>query len=192
MRYKPEHKEETRRRIVASAAKEFRTHGFESVGIANLMGALNLTHGGFYAHFADKEGLVAESVTLALKENLAVMLPGLKSGGLPALITYYLSEEHRDQPFSGCPLPALAAEIARRPPASRDAFTEELSEVFDAVALHMLGDTDEQRRASVCFLFASMAGAVSMARAVSDDGLSKTILESAREHLLRLFPEEPR
>ncbi len=192
MRYKPDHKEETHQRIVEHAAKEFRTHGFESVGIVSLMGALNLTHGGFYAHFTDKEGLVTESVTLALRQNREILLAALKSGGMNALIDHYLSEVHRDNPFLGCPLPALATEIARRSPESRDAFTKELSEFFDAIVPYMAGASDDQKRANVHFLFAAMAGAVSMARAVSDAHLSRNILESTREHLVHLFVNEPR
>ena len=127
MRYKPQHKEETHQKIVEAASKQFRAHGFEGVGIPKLMGALNLTHGGFYAHFADKEELVAEASVAALDQSLEAMLAGLKSHGFPAVLDYYLSEEQRDHPDAACMLPSLSAELARRPVSSRDAFTEKLS-----------------------------------------------------------------
>lgn len=88
MRYKPEHKEKTHRRIVETAAKEFRTYGFEGIGIPALMGALDLTHGGFYAHFADKEALVAEASTLALQQSLDTMLAALEAGGFRLCSTF--------------------------------------------------------------------------------------------------------
>ena len=191
MRYKPEHKAETHRKIVESASQEFRTHGFEGVGIAKLMGGLDLTHGGFYAYFADKEDLVAESLALALNQSLEAMLAGLESGGLTAMLDFYLSEGHRDQPDLGCPLPALAAEVARRSPSSRSVFTKKLAETFDAIAEYLPGTTHSQKLAKVSFLFSAMAGAVSLARAVSDPSLSKAILESTREQLVNLFGEEP-
>ncbi len=190
MRYKDEHKIETHQRIVESASKEFRTHGFEKVGIAKLMGALDLTHGGFYAHFADKEELIAESFALALDQSLDAMLVALEAGGFPALLDFYLSENHLDHPALGCPLPALSAEVARRSPSTRKAFTEKLSEVFDAIAEHLFETTYSQKRAKVSFMFAAMAGAVSLARASTDPSLSKTILESTREYLLNLVKEE--
>ena len=190
MRYKPQHKEETRRRIIEAASREFRTHGFEGVGIAKLMGALNLTHGGFYAHFADKEGLADEALALALGQSLAAMLTALDAGGFPAMLDYYLGAGHRDHPALGCPLPALAAEVARRSLPSREAFTGRLSEILDAVAEHMPGATRSQQRAKVSFLFAAMSGAVSLARAVSDPDMSKTILEATRENLLAFVERE--
>ena len=190
MRYKPEHKQETHQRIVETAADEFRAHGFEGVGIAKLMGILNLTHGGFYAHFADKENLVAEASAFALAESLERMLSALEAGGFPALLDFYLSEAHRDNPAEGCPLPALTAEVARRAPLSREAFTAKLAEVFDAVAEKMPGRTNQRKREKVYFLFSSLVGAVALARAVSDSFLSKTILESAQENLLRFLTEE--
>ncbi len=191
MRYKPEHKEETHRKIVASASREFRSHGFEGVGIPKLMGALNLTHGGFYAHFADKEALVAESTILALQQSLDTMLAALDAGGVSVMLDFYLSEAHRDSPAMGCPLPTLTAEIARRSPSSRGAFTEKLSEVFDAVAEYMPGQTAAQKHANTYVLFAAMAGAVSLARAVSDPPLSKAILDSTRENLLCFIRDKP-
>lgn len=184
MRYKPQHKEETRRRIVEAAAREFRTHGFEGAGIAKLMGALGLTHGGFYAHFADKEDLVAEAVISAFGQSLEAMLSALKAGGFAAMLDYYLSEGHRDNPALGCPLPTLAAEVARHSSPTRESFTARLSQVFDAVAEQMPGATPPRKREKTIFLFAAMAGAVSLARAVSDPAMSKAILADTRNNLL--------
>ena len=187
MRYKSEHKKETHRGIVEAASRQFRTQGFEGVGIAKLMGTLNLTHGGFYAHFADKEALVSESLALAFDESLQAMMRAVETGGISGLLDFYLGEGHRDHPALGCPLPALASEVARRPSASREAFTEELSGVFEALAEHLPGSTPDQKRANVYALFSAMVGAVSLARAVSDPALSHAILESTRQHLLARF-----
>ncbi len=191
MRYKPQHKEETRRRIIEAASQEFRAHGFEGVGIAKLMGALSLTHGGFYAHFADKDDLMDEALALALGQSLEAMLAALGEGGVPALLDYYLSEHHRDHPALGCPLPALAAEVARRSPTSREAFTGRLSQTLDAITEHMPGVTYPQKRAKANFLFSAMAGAVALARTASDPDTSKAILTDTRENLLLLVGKEP-
>ena len=187
MRYKPQHKEETHQKIVEAASKQFRTHGYEGVGIPKLMGALNLTHGGFYAHFADKEELVAEASVDALDQSLDAMLAGLKSSGFPAVLDYYLSEEQRDHPEAACMLPSLSAEMARRPASSRAAFTKKLAEVFAAMAEYMPGPTPARKAENVNVLFAAMVGAVSLARAVSDPEMSRDILRSTREHLLHFI-----
>ncbi len=189
MRYKPEHKEKTHHRIVETAAKEFRTQGYEGIGIAKLMGTLQLTHGGFYAHFEDKEELISESSVFALDQSLEMMLSALKSGGISALLDYYLSQEHRDHPELGCPLPILAAELARHPVSSREDFTEKLSDVFAAIAAQMPGRSEAQKVEKVVVLFSGMVGAMSLARAVSDPVVSKSILRSTQEHLLRFIEE---
>lgn len=187
MRYKPEHKDETRKRIVESASKQFRAHGFEEVGVAKLMGNLNLTHGGFYAHFADKEELVAEASTFALEQSLEMMLSALRAGGFPAMLEMYLSEGHRDHPAEGCPLPALSGDIARHSASTREAFTKKLNELFDAVSDCMPGQTRQEKRAKFYAVLSSLMGAVALARAVSDTELSKAILGSVREELLDLI-----
>ncbi len=85
MRYQTQHKEEeTHSQIVETASQQFRAHGFEAVGIAKLMAILHLTHGGFYAHFADKEALISEAGIAALDQSLSTMLAGLEAGGFPA------------------------------------------------------------------------------------------------------------
>ena len=189
MRYKLNHKEQTHQKIVKAASEEFRAHGVESVGIAKLMGILGLTHGGFYAHFADKEALVAESLVLALDQSLATMLAALGQGGWPAVFDYYLSEAHRDHMSLGCPLPALTAEIARRSPASREAFTQKLVEAYTAVAEYIPGQTAAQKWEKISVMLSSLVGAISLARAVSDPVLSQTILRSTQEQLLRFLEE---
>ena len=185
MRYKPEHKEQTHQKIVETASKEFRAHGFEGVGIAKLMGVLELTHGGFYAHFADKEALVAEASVFALDQRLEMMLDLVKTDGIEAVITYYLSEGHRDQPEIGCLLPALSAEVARHSPVVRETFTKKLWGIFEAFAEFMPGETDTERIEQVGVIFASMVGAITLSRAVSDPVMSETILRSTQEHLFQ-------
>jgi TetR/AcrR family transcriptional repressor of nem operon len=151
------------------------------------MAGLDLTHGGFYAHFDDKEALIAESSVAALTQSLDTMLRALQTGGFPALLDYYLSEGHRDQPDAGCMLPTLTAELARHPSASREAFTAKLIRVFHAIAEYMPGRTPAHKLEKVQVMFASMVGAMSLARAVSDPTFSASLLRSTREHLLQFI-----
>ena len=190
MRYKPEQKEETHRRIVEAASREFRAHGFEGIGIAELMHSLGLTHGGFYAHFADKEALVGEATVFALEASLRARLKDFAEGGLARLLDTYLGEYHRDHPEVGCPLPTISAEVARRPPSSRERFTAKLTELLDGFAAGMPGATLESKQQKAKVLLASMVGAISLARAVSDPELSSSILDAAHEHLLAFAAED--
>lgn len=191
MRYPAEHKKETHERIVRKAAEAFRRHGFDGTGIAALMGALGLTHGGFYAHFRTKDDLIDEACASIMEENLARMVAAGEAAqpGNPvqAILDHYLSPQHRDDPGSGCLLPALASELARLPASSRSGFTASLNSVFGRIAELMPGDTAEARRERAMVLLSAMAGTVLLARAVSDRELSDRLLRSGHEFLSGSF-----
>jgi len=110
MRKSREEAAETHKRIVQAAARQFREKGIAATGLAELMKAAGLTHGGFYKHFASKDQLVAEATAAAVDSLLKEMAahPTFKSA-----LAAYLSTRHRDNPASGCPLAALGDELAR-------------------------------------------------------------------------------
>ncbi len=185
MRYDSEHKAETRVRVLKTAAREIRLKGPDKVAVADVMAKAGLTHGGFYAHFASKDALVAEAVdvmfadgrrrTPALDQALADEAADMRSALLDYL-TSYLSTAHRDQPDRGCPLPALSADIARNASAAQEPFVIGLREMTSKIegALARIGvvHPDGEARAVV----AQMVGAVALARAVGKDSQSDAIL----------------
>ena len=63
MPYAPEHRTETRARILDSARRLFNRRGMTEISIDNIMAGAGLTHGGFYKYFASKEELYAEAIT---------------------------------------------------------------------------------------------------------------------------------
>jgi len=63
MRYPPDHKERTRQKMLDLAAADLCVNGIERTGIAEIMRSAGLTHGGFYAHFASKDEMVAAAIT---------------------------------------------------------------------------------------------------------------------------------
>lgn len=187
MRYPPNQKEETRRRIVRSAAREFRRRGLHGIGVADLMASVGLTAGGFYGHFENRDTLLAEAVTCAADDSLALMLeaagaaPGRE---LEAIIDSYLSETHCSDRASGCLLPELSAEIGRQPPVVRSAFTRSLEANLSVLAELMPGDDHAHRHSNALALTASLAGALMLARAVDDAALRREMLSAVRTDLL--------
>src|SRR5579872_5205259 len=119
MRYPAEQKAETREKILVAAARSFREHGSEMNGIGQVMKELGLTKGGFYRHFESKGDLYAAAVARAFEETgnrlLAVAEAAPKGRELRAMIEFYLSALHLGAVGAGCPLAALAPEIARQP-----------------------------------------------------------------------------
>lgn len=186
MRYSYDHKEKTHKRIVETASRAFREKGFDGVGIASLMSTLSLTHGGFYAHFEDKESLVGEASLYALEESLVYIKGLLEQGGLTLLIEFYLGELHRNTPAMACPLTSISAELSRHPIDTRTEYTKKLRELFTTIVNYMPGDSEDQKERKSHILMSTMAGSVILARSVSDRSLGDQILRSTREHLFQL------
>jgi TetR/AcrR family transcriptional repressor of nem operon len=184
MRYPAEHKQQTRERIVHAAARRFRSRGIDGAAIADLMRDLRLTHGGFYRHFGSKEGLVAAALEAALKEYgdraIAAIAKAQSGGEMHALIDAYLDPTHCDDMAGGCPVAALASEIARRPKGSRGPFLQALRAHIRRMEQYMPGATAEERHQKTIALFTGMAGTLTVARTFADERDRRAILEGAK------------
>ena len=192
MRYPAEHKQQTRDRIVRAASRRFRRGG-AGVGIAQLMKALKLTHGGFYRHFRNKDELLGEAFSIAfddtrshVAEAVAKAAPGRE---LAAIIERYLSEEHCANPAGGCPVASLASEVARQPRSVRQVMQRAITQVTSNLSKFMTGVTEDERRTSRDgqFLFSGMSGTLAVARAMPDDDLRRKFLASARKIYIEAF-----
>ena len=130
-------KRKNHERIVRTASKRFREKGLEGVGIADLMKEVGLTVGGFYKHFDSRDELVVEALRSACG-TWRRQSDAAASGGPPlsyaTLVDDYLSEAHREHPGSGCPIGALAGEIARSSKRTRALLTEEIRNAFQLIA----------------------------------------------------------
>lgn len=186
-RYSPEHKEATRRRMIETAGRRFKSDGIDGSGIATLVADAGLTNGAFYGHFASKDDLVASVVTQQLADQVAVVndLPaGLAS--VEAYLREYLSPAHRDDLAGGCPSAALLDEIGRCDLTVREAYTEGARSMIEAIARH-LDDGDPQRtRERAIGLFTLLVGSLQAARAVTDPELSEQILTAAYSNAVTL------
>jgi TetR/AcrR family transcriptional repressor of nem operon len=190
MRYSPEHKQQTRERIVRLASRRFRGRGEEGVAIADLMKELDLTHGGFYRHFDSKEDLFAEGIAMALEEGAQRMLAAAKANPgneLKGIIEKYLSPEHCERIAEGCPVAALTADVARRPHSLRLRFQKALEGYKNPLLVYIPGETEREKRHNFMILFSGMSGALSLARAMADEGKRQEILKTAREFYIRAF-----
>jgi TetR/AcrR family transcriptional regulator, transcriptional repressor for nem operon len=184
MPYSKAHKARTHARIVETAARAFRERGVEGVRIADVMQSAGLTHGGFYAHFADKDSLFAEAARQGLYESRQSFLTEAAAANpeapLREIIRRYVSRRHRDAPAEGCAMPALAAEVARESTAVRGAFTSAVEDFVIGLEAYVPGETPDARRDAALALTAGMVGAVALARALDDPELSDRILLATR------------
>src|SRR3984957_11538715 len=186
MGYSQAQKEKTHKRIVAIASKRFREKGLAGFAIAELMKEAGLTVGGFYKHFESRDELVAE----ALGDAFGVwqrQKEAAQSGGHPltfeSLIDDYVSDVHRKHPGAGCAFSALAPEIARSDKRTRALTAEQVQNDIQLLAGLLPGKDKRAVRSRAIMTFSALVGAMSLARAVSDEALSREILKTVAELL---------
>jgi TetR/AcrR family transcriptional repressor of nem operon len=174
-------------RIVEIAAARLRESGTAGPGVAELMKAAGLTHGGFYKHFGSREDLVAEAVERALRDNEG-FVTALTAGAADArtalelFVNWYASAEHRDTPSAGCAVVAFGADAPRADPRVRASYAGQV-ERYLAHLEALLGD-----RSRAAAALSTLVGAVLVARGIGPGELSDEILAAAREGVLAMAP----
>jgi TetR/AcrR family transcriptional repressor of nem operon len=192
MRYRPEHKVEVHRKILKDASWRVRAEGIAGAAVSSVMRDAGLTNGGFYKHFASKDDLLTESLGEAFRE-IADRLTQIAEKSKPgtawkAIVKAYLSPEHCDHPEFGCPLAALAPELARAGPAMKAPIRREIIKYKRRMLPLMPGRRAADRERAFSTIFSTMIGAVAIARLLPDQVARARVLANAREFLLHSFP----
>jgi TetR/AcrR family transcriptional regulator, transcriptional repressor for nem operon len=176
-------------RIVEIAAARLRASGTAGPGVAELMKAAGLTHGGFYKHFDSRDDLVAEAVERAMRDNDGFMTT-LRAGAADAhaalglFVDWYTSAEHRDTPGAGCAVVSFGADAPRADRRVRMAYSGQVQRYL----VHLEALLGDRKRAAAAL--SALVGAVLVARAVGPGELSDEILAAARESVLAMAPAE--
>ena len=171
------------------AAARFRELGVQGIGVADLMQEAGLTHGGFYRHFASRDALIGEAIERALRDGAqgavdAVATSKLgKQALLFALIDWYLGTGHRDALATSCAVASLAGDVARSSARARAAYTRQVGVYLDLFGTLIPGENAKVRRTKAIVAWTAMVGALSMARAVDDEKLSRELLKTAAEQI---------
>ncbi|MGT2500165.1 TetR/AcrR family transcriptional regulator [Bradyrhizobium guangxiense] len=188
MRYSREHKQETHDRIVRKASVRLREKGAHGIGVADLMKEAGLTHGGFYAHFDSREALVMEAFAYAMDRSMEhwrkLTDEATPEKRLALVAESYLSTLHRDNPGTGCSIPALGAEIARESPKARKAFAGKLDEMIEQLADYIPNLPRKAARKQAIATLATMAGTMLLARIAGSSELSDEVLKAGRDSAL--------
>lgn len=178
MKVSREQMKTNRQRILTEAGRLFRAKGFDAVGVAEVMKAAGLTHGGFYGHFSSKDDLIAQTVAHMFQ-------PGDSEASLradfSAFMDDYLSPQHRQGVAGGCPTAALVADIRRQGPEARNAMTSGVRSQIDRIAAAISDALSAQTRRDATGVWATLVGAVIIARTLDDEVLSDQILKDARD-----------
>ena len=190
MPYRPEHRGETRARIVQSAQELFNRHGFNAVSIDEIMERAGLTRGGFYTYFRGKSDLYAEAVAHALSvtpwsrwETMHVDFAARDAA--TQVINAYLSREHFDDVDGSCPMVTLPGDVARSGQIVKRAFERvftAMAGVFEE-ALRREGRPDRQLALAIAGI---CVGAMVVSRSVDSPQLADAIRSAARRAALEL------
>jgi TetR/AcrR family transcriptional repressor of nem operon len=191
MRYEPKHKERTRRRIVESASRQFRSEGMNGPGVAKLMKASGLTVGGFYKHFRSKNDLLTEAIDASVRDLAAQFTESAKQArageAWKEIVKRYLSMRHCEHPGFGCPMAALAPDIARTRAAIRRKIQASMEAYKKQLVEFMPGANSAEKHRNFTLIFTAMVGALSVARTLSDKEEQEKVLALVRDHLLASF-----
>jgi AcrR family transcriptional regulator len=190
MRYTPEHKQRTRARIVAAAARLFRTRGFDGVGIDEIMAAAGLTRGGFYGYFRSKRALLTEVLggnhdfnrrmaARAGRDRAALTDEALE------IVAGYLDPANRERIGRGCHLVALSADVARADRATRAAYREKLEELVEEFGRGLADGRRHDPRALAAVALA--VGGVLLARGVDDETFAAELAAACRASVQALL-----
>jgi AcrR family transcriptional regulator len=191
MPYPPEHKAQTRARIVASARVLFNRHGFEQVSIDEIMQHAGLTRGGFYHHFDSKQALYSEAVRSFATCNPLSREAQKRNVRAPRelarlLVNLYLADEILENVDDQCPLIALPSDVARAGLSPQEAYTEMMQRMLSVFRAALTGSASEGDRKANLLLSLCVGGMV-LARTTNDMGLQKSLRAAARSEALRIL-----
>lgn len=183
-------KEQTHQRILSTAARMIRKDGFEALAVADLMKQAGLTHGGFYAHFANRDALLAEALDYARQESQDLLAataqqPTGDRSALQRFLDVYLSEQHlaASPQGLGCPVAALSSEFHRLDSRGQTVAAQTVADLIQ----RLLGAGEGRFNTDQAFLLASaMVGALQLARTLPADE-APALLARTRRQLSTLF-----
>lgn len=182
--------EANREAVINVASRLFREHGFDGIGLKDLMKGAGLTQGGFYKQFESKDDLAALASRRAMESATRrwSSVAASSSDPLRAVVDLYLSVEHRGETGDGCPLVALGSDAARQSPEVRTPFQDGIKAHLQVLEELMpeKGEPDADEKAMV--VLSLMVGAVTLSRIVTDADMSDRLLQAAANEVARLVP----
>ncbi|MBY5750930.1 TetR/AcrR family transcriptional regulator [Rhizobium leguminosarum] len=180
--------EENRETVINVASRLFREHGFDGIGLKDLMKGAGLTQGGFYKQFASKDDLAALASRRAMESATRRWSTAAanSSDPLEAVMAFYLSSDHRGEKSEGCPLVALGSDAARQSKEVRRPFEDGIRAHFEVLDELMASDTSSSPSGRAMAILSLMVGAVTLSRIMEDENLSRDILNAAAGEVRRI------
>src|SRR3954453_15320701 len=176
--------EENRQTVINVASRLFREHGFDGIGLKDLMEGAGLTQGAFYKQFTSKDDLAAQASRRALESAFhrwSAAAAGNPRDPLGAVIAFYLSMEHSAERMDGCPIVALGSDAARQGADVKASFEAGIREYLEMLGSWVNEADGKEPSGKGMAILSTMGGAVVLARAVNDKQLSTRFLQAAAD-----------
>lgn len=185
--------EENRQTVINVASRLFREHGFDGIGLKDLMQGAGLTQGAFYKQFESKDDLAAHASRRALESASSLWSAAAEADPedpLAAVVAFYLSLEHCAETRDGCPVVALGSDAARQGANVKASFEAGIKDYVAMLGRWIAkpGEDSEDVGGKAMTILSTMVGAVLLARAVNDEEMSKRFLQAAAEAVLAGSP----
>ena len=177
---------ENRETVINVASRLFREHGFDGIGLKDLMKGAGLTQGAFYKQFASKEDLVAQASRRALESasnRWSAAAAADPEDPLGAVIAFYLSMDHREERMDGCPVVALGSDAARQGNDVKASFEAGIKEYLEILGRLIAATGGEEASGKAMAVLSTMVGAVMLSRVVNDPDLAQAFMDTAREQV---------
>ncbi len=180
--------EANREAVINVASRLFREHGFDGIGLKDLMKGAGLTQGGFYKQFESKDDLAALASRRAMESATRrwSSVAASSSDPLQAVVDLYLSAGHRGETGDGCPLVALGSDAARQSPEVRTPFQDGIKAHLQVLEELMPNEGEPNVAEKAMVVLSLMVGAVTLSRIVTDEAISDRLLEAASSEVKRL------
>jgi TetR/AcrR family transcriptional repressor of nem operon len=180
--------EANREAVINVASRLFREHGFDGIGLKDLMKGAGLTQGGFYKQFESKDDLAAQASKRAMESATRRWSTAAENSADPleAVVAFYLSEGHRQERSDGCPLVALGSDAARQSEEVRAPFQEGIEAHLQILDDLMAEPEGVEPRHKAMAILSLMVGAVTISRVLSDGAMSQDVLEAAADEVRRI------
>ena len=178
--------EENRQTVITVASRLFREHGFDGIGLKDLMKGAGLTQGAFYKQFASKEDLAAQASSRALESvssRWSEAIAASPDDPLGAVIAFYLSMDHREEKMDGCPVAALGSDAARQSSDVKASFETGIKAYLETLG-RMIGRADgEETNGKAMAVLSTMVGALILSRVVNDPDLAQAFLDAGAQQV---------
>lgn len=187
MRVTRQQAEENRQTVIDVASRLFREHGFDGIGLKDLMAGAGLTQGAFYKQFESKDDLAAQASKRALEsasDRWSAAAQSNPEAPLAAVVDFYLSMGHCAEKTDGCPIVALGSDAARQGPNVKAAFEAGITDHLEMLSGWVGKADSDVPDGKAMAILSTMVGAVLLSRAVNDERLSKQFLQAAADSVV--------